>query len=268
MLRLFIITSLVLLTNLNKVYGQDCKKETLDKLQGTWVELGSDGKTLLIIKESTWMFNYKGFNNWGEPYAIRIENDLPRISDTVDICRFIELVKTRDSLQYKILTISDTTLLMTRFYIENLEMQSGGSAVENKYIRRITKHYKKANNLPQDYNFKATVFGEWDDEDTRLQLKSDSSFSITFSKKDYEYSTCGKFRFDGKVFVLKDLQDYNRIKYTIDCNNLTLTPIENQSAILDNRHLLFDSNNEIHLHYNTLGLWLRETHMILTKMSK
>jgi len=250
-------------------HGQNCD-ETLKLLKGVWYEIGSEkDTTFIIIKENRMSFNYKTLTFWEEKdisnFKLVIDNsNVPTNAD----CKFIMDVSRYDTTYFEILNLTDTSLDLNQYpgWVR-FPVESGNSdtaLIHEKFPWVNGRYCKKIKGLEPNFT-RASVFGEWLDEDTKLILKPDSSFSIIFSTKKYEYSTCGKFNFDGKVFVLKDIQDKDYIKYSIDCDNLKATLINGKSRYLKNKHLLFDKNNEIHLYYNILGLWLKETHMILVK---
>lgn len=241
MFKQFVITFSLNFFFLTIAHGQNCKKQTIDQLQGIWIREGFADTMLLIIYDRKLEFNLKGARNWNEPYTINIKNKIPQIPDSIDDCKFIELVNVYDTSHYKISRLTDSILSLTKYSIPKTTFFYADDKPLN-YSERVTIHYRKTKGLPKNYNFKETICGTWWDENTKLLLKSDSTFSISFSKSNYEYSTSGKFSLKGNAFVLKDLQN-KQVK-----------------------HLLFDENNEIHLYYNWLGLELRETHMILTKM--
>ena len=251
--------------SLTSVHGQNYTNKVIDQLQGIWIREGQGDTSLIIINGNKLEFNYKGSRNWDPPHTINITNKIPELPGSIYDCGFIELVSAFDSLHYKILELTDSMMRLTKYSIS----KSAFTADDGKpttYIDALTLHYRKTKGLPKGYNLKASVFGTWWDEATGITLKADSIFSIAYSKDNFVYSTCGKFSFNRDYFVLKDIRDKKQTMHPIDCDDLKKSAIEERWGVLKIKHLLFDANNEIHLYYGSLGLWLKETHMTLTKM--
>lgn len=199
----------------------NCKEETIKKLQGVWFEYVADKDSIgVIIKNNHWLFSFTYWGKEPEYWNMKIANRIPNV-DAVADCKFFALSKSPgDTLYFEIIELSDTSLRIKE------------SISDVRSFRKI-KREPKAIQEP--------VWGEWGDENTMITLKTDSTFTIKFWKKDYQYSSAGKFWFDGEGFVLKDSQGKG--------NNFP-----------------FDKNNEIHLHYTMFGLGLKETRMVLVKM--
>ncbi|MBA3683424.1 MAG: hypothetical protein H0W73_20000 [Bacteroidetes bacterium] len=262
MLKQITLTIFLTVLTINLSYSQNCKEQTIEYLQGIWIAEGRQDTALVIINDQKLEFNFKGFRNWDDPKTINIKNQIPELPDSIYACKFVELVSAVDTLHYKILALTDSTMILTKYSISKNSFFSEGEK-PIKYIDKVTFHYRKTKGLPKGYNLRASVFGTWYDEATKIILKPDSTFSITFTKSICFYSTCGKFKLNGTNFVLKDVRDKKWIIHPIDCDAPEVTIIKSDLKI---KHLLFDENNEIHLYYNWLGLWLKESHMILTKM--
>ena len=265
-LKQFTITTSLVFLSLTITYGQNCKEQIINQLRGTWIKEGHVDTALVIIKDEKLEFNYKGARNWNEPYTINITNKIPEISDSISDCKFIELTNSSDTRHYKVLVLTDSIMSLTQYSISKYSFYYAEDRTPLTHVDKVISHYRKTKGLPMGYNFKESVFGTWRDEATTLLLKPDSTFSITFSGLNYEYSTCGKFRFNGNHFVLKDIRDNKQIMSAIACDDLKNSPIKERWGNLENKYLLFNGNNEIHLYYGWLGLWLKETHMMLTKM--
>lgn len=259
------ILSLLLVLWVGFILGQNSSQQIINRLQGIWIKEGLPDSNLLIIKNTKAEFNFHESDNWGKPHTLTIKNKIPLVPDSVFTNQVITLVNWGQADYYRIITLNDTALILMKYSLTKAVF-SAGNEKPQPYLERTTIHFKKVKNLRANYPFKASVFGTWWDEDTKLTLKADSSFSINFSKRDYEYSTCGKFTFNGTCFVLTDLQDKKHIKYHINCDNLTTTPIPMKIYYIKNKHKLFNKNNQIHLYYNWMGLELRENHMRLVRV--
>lgn len=223
----------------------------MQKLQGVWLIEGyKDTSALLIIKENRLAENFKSKWNTEEPARISIKNKIPSVYiDTIADCRFIEIMTLRDTSYYQILSLTDSTWDFIRYYkicYGDVGVIVNGKKDTSIFYDGERRLCKKIKGLTPRFDLlRASVFGAWGDEDTDLNLHSDSTFSISFYKNDSWFSTNGNYYFNGKNFVLEKLH----------------------SKGTENKDPLFDKNHQVHLHYNGLGLWLEETHMILVKMN-
>lgn len=266
MLKNSVILTLLIFVVASNCCGQTCKERTVKQLQGIWIDEDRKDTTLLIVNDNKFEIHYKHSRNWDNPYFLNITNNIPQIIDTIIKCGFIETTNLTDTNFYKIVSITDTTLKLVKYSFLNSCFLSDGD-IPLAMINKRQLNYRKTN-LRRGYNLRAPVFGEWADEDTNLFLKPDSTFSIVYSTGNYMYSTCGKFSFDGEHFTLIDYQNKQQVKNLINCDHLNIKAIEAPLSIKQNKYILFDVNNEIHIYFGWAGLWLQETCMILTKMSK
>jgi hypothetical protein len=190
----------------------------------------------------------------GKPRAIYYKDSVGKISGPCEI--FDDsgaLVRTE---YWHNDTLNKAATKVIRDWNENGTVESG---MLDGHLRKY--QWKDSKKILTD----ETPFGTWDYEEAGFTLNEDSTF--LFMNYLTHYRTYGRFWIEGDCFVLKDYQDRDSIRYSIDPKTLKRKPLP-QKLYRKNTNTLFDEHNEAHLSYNWLGIDFKEGNIILTKADK
>lgn len=90
-------------------------KSTLERLQGIWYHDQDSSATVEVISK-TWTFNYKSaIPGAYDVYSIVITDELTEYASVQENAEFLVLINNKDSLEFEILNLTDSTLSLMYF---------------------------------------------------------------------------------------------------------------------------------------------------------
>jgi hypothetical protein len=104
----------------NELQNSDASK-ILTKLQGTWTH-SEDSLATVKISENNWTFIYDGESTLTDSFEIQIIDSLPEHVDPKVNSEFLILKNQKDTMEYEIFGLTDTTISLMYFPRGNMHL--------------------------------------------------------------------------------------------------------------------------------------------------
>jgi hypothetical protein len=97
----------------NAPTAESYKVETIKQMQGTWIH-SDDSLAVVNIQDDKWNFEYLGTET-EEHFDINLSDSIPSFATDAEESIFLVLTNRYDSMNYEILTLSDSVMSLMNF---------------------------------------------------------------------------------------------------------------------------------------------------------